>query len=163
MILAYHLGTSARAATFDRNQRFLNRVTNGQIVGVVSTFTVAECIAVLAAAYAERDGAAPTAKQLGEARNRIEGFVRAAGIEMQDADVLCQSPEGRANAFARVMQIALSTRPSRGRDGRWRNVGGADALHIAFAERSDSDALATFDEGFRNMRSPVSLMLVQEA
>ncbi len=163
MILAYHLGTISGNVTFSRNERYLNKVIGRQIIGVVTSFSVAECVGVLAEAYAERDGAAPTTEQLEAARQRIERFTRAAGIEMQDSDALSHSTGGPVNIFSRALQIQLATRPTRGTDGEWRTVGGADALHLVFAERADCEQFATFDQGFRNAPPPVRIVMVQEA
>ncbi len=166
MILVYELGT-ATGITFARNQRFLQKIIDGDMVGVVSTFTLAECITVLAVGYAQRDGKAPSAEQLQEVGTRVEKFIRAAGIELQDADKLSRSEEGDADLFSRVMQTASSTFPVKssrpGRNGKpdWRTTGGADILHIVFAERSGCHELATHDEGFRSMKSTVSLNLLR--
>jgi predicted nucleic acid-binding protein len=163
MILAYHLATTTGNATFSRNERYLNKVIEKKVIGVVTTFSVAECVGVFGEAYAERDGVAPTTDQLEAARQRIERFIRAAGIEKQDSDALSHSVEGPVNVFSRALQIELATRPTRGRDGEWRTVGGADALHLVFAERADCEQFATFDQGFQNAPPPVKIVMVQEA
>jgi len=163
MILAYHLSTDPGNLTFSRNERYLNKVIEKRLIGVVTTFSVAECVGVLAEAYAKRDGVAPTTDQLEAARQRIERFIHAAGIEKQDSDALSYSIEGPVNVFSRALQIQLATRPTRGTDGEWRTVGGADALHLVFAERADCDQFATFDQGFRNAPPPVTVVMVQEA
>jgi len=133
------------------------------MVGIVSTFTVAECLAVLALAAARRSGTPPTLQQIAHAHDMIMRFVRAAGLELRDSDALCISPEGSVNAFARVLQMELTTQPVQGEDGEWRGLGGADALHVAFAERSDCDDLASHDQGFRSMQSSVSFLSLGRA
>ena len=163
MLLAYFLGTTATDATLVRNRRFLDKVIEKKIIGVVTTFSVAECVGALAVAYAQRDGVAPTVEQLEAARQRIERFIRAAAIEKQDSDALSYSVEGPVNLFTRALRIQLVVRPTRGTDGRWRTVGGADAIHLVFAERADCDQFATFDQGFRNAPGPVRIVMVQEA
>jgi len=163
MLLAYHLGTGAREVTFSRNERYLNKVIEREVIGVVTSFSVAECVGVLAEAYAQRDGVAPTPEQIEAARQRIERFIRAAGIEKQDSDALSHSTEGPVNIFSRALQIQLATRPTRGHDGEWRTVGGADALHLVFAERADCEQFVTFDQGFRNAPPPLRIVMVQES
>ena len=160
MILAYHLGSPSGAAVLNRNLNFLTKISARQVVGIVSTFTVAECISVLAKAHAERNGTAPTLVQLAQAKEKIEQFIRSMGIELEDSDALCFDPNGNVNVFARTVQLELTSPPALGRDRKWRTFGGADVLHVIFAERSDADDFATFDEGFRNMNSQVVPVLL---
>jgi predicted nucleic acid-binding protein len=77
------------------------------------------------------------------------------GIEVHDADKLAREANAYPPLFDRAGQIVLHSGAVLGRDGRWRSVGGADAIHVALAERSQTDYFATCDKGFRHLSANV--------
>jgi len=161
MVIVYHLGSDTASRLFELNARFLSRVKRGEVEPVVSTFCLTEAAAVIVELLTKQRDRLPTQTERERIQTRIEQFVDAFGLEVLSADELVALPDGEVDLFARTKQIIDAAKPVQGSyDRKWRMVGGADAIHVALAERAKANILATFDEGFRTVQSPVSVEIL---
>jgi len=161
MVIVYHLGTETPSPIFQLNMRFLQRLKAGEVEGVVTTFSLTEAASVIVELIAGQLDRVLTDAERARVHTRIQQFVDAFGLEVLSADELVALPDGEVDLFARTKQIVDRAKPVQGsRDRRWRMVGGADAVHVALAERANVSSLATFDEGFRTVESTVTIEIL---
>jgi len=97
-----------------------------------------------------------SSEQIDRLRNEFEGFVDKEGIEVLDADDLSSSL-GRSEIFGWSSPVVEKTSTVESRDGRWRGINGADALHVVLAHRAGAEFYATFDEGFKAINDLAAL------
>jgi hypothetical protein len=90
----------------------------------------------------------------------FDNFKDKMGIELFDSDVLANSS---GTLFSECHNRIESASPIQGSNSRWRTLGGADSIILLFAERSNSNRLATNDDGFKRSSSRVRPLIVKEA
>lgn len=157
-LLAHYL-IQGSGTLFRRTQRLMNDISNGTYVGVLSTFTISEYLAVARDIIAERVGRTPTAQEMDAAERSLMTFLNDMGIELTDSDVLAgQTLVGEPEIFAQMAAVAksansMSRRVDAGRM-EWDGPGGADCLVAVFASRLNAKKIATNDQGFRGLRLP---------
>ncbi len=153
MLFVYHLARPKSDRMHRLSLQFFLDIENGKYEGVITSFTQIEYIAVMKELLSQRIGASPTFAQLNSLRREFESFIDNEGIEVLDSDDLSTSV-GRCEIFKWSGQVVDACGTIRGsRDHKWRTINGADAIHAVFANRADADLLATFDEGFKLIRS----------
>jgi len=160
MILVYHLGSADNDWVVQRNIDFLQRIKNNAIEGVVSTFTMTEAVSVIEEQLANQRRRVPAAAERQQVLARITQLVNSLGLEVVDSDELVAIDE-ETGLFARTQAVIDTTPPVQSpRDGKWTLLGGADAIHVALAERAHADKLATFDKSIRPVQSSVSIEIL---
>ncbi len=162
MLLVYHLAN--RTHPEERHCRqFFRQIENGNLTGVVSTFVIQEFIDVVKRLLAGRRGRVPLAEEMARLQERTEEQLNRLGIEVQDADGLAQAVVPNIPPlFDRAGNVILYSGATLGGDGKWRSVGGADAVHVGLAERAFVDYYATCDEGFRQLRANILPAIMRE-
>ncbi|MEM2882468.1 MAG: type II toxin-antitoxin system VapC family toxin [Candidatus Bathyarchaeia archaeon] len=162
MVFIYQLGPQTPLS--EKARAFFRDVEGGKYIGVTSSFTVAELIAVYKELLCRARGTqiiSPT--DMLEIKRRMDVFLNKMGIVLYDADELA-TVLGKSTIFADCERILEEAMPIRGsRDGRIRVIGGADALHIAMAIRANAELFGTFDEGFKGSGSWLPPLLLSEA
>lgn len=144
-------------------QRFLADIQAGNITGVITTFVVTEYIDVVKRLLAKRLGREPNQPELDAAVAAIEHTVGQFGIEEHDADRIALAHAGPGGLFDHAAGIVIRSGSVQGRrDGKWRSVGGADALHVSLAERVGATHYATCDQGFSRLASTTVRSAIME-
>lgn len=155
MVWVYHLVDPGHP--LDRFcERFLKDIERGNITGISTTFVIHEIVDVSKRLIAKRRGREPAISELQRLQERVEKSMSQLGIEIHDADALAANLAGQSEIFGRAGSIILNSGATLGRDGNWRAVGGADAVHVGLAEKAGASHYATFDEGFRSLNATVS-------
>jgi len=161
MVWIYHL--------FEQNhvmatccERFLQEIEDGHLTGVSSSFTVQEALEVAKRSFSRKRNRPPGQAELAQIEGIIDGALRDLGIELHDSDRLTGLGGAPPDLFARTGEIIKQSRPYLCPDGAWRAVGGADAIHLAFSERSNADYYATCDQGFKGQVSRNKVSIVWE-
>ncbi len=168
MILIYHLIDPTHPE--ERHcRRFLKEIETGHLTGVVTTFVVHEAVDVAKRLMAKRYGRELSLLELQAVQEDIERELNRLGVEQHDADALAIAALGQAPVFERSGHIIFhsgSTRTSinttRGRQDVWKSVGGADAVHISFAERAGASHYATCDSGFSKLSGNVTPAILRD-
>ncbi len=140
----------------------LHDLEAGRLIGIATTFVIDEYVGVAQRLLAKANHREPTPSEVRRAETLLAQTLDSFGIELYDSDEISAELGGLSSIFKEGATIIRQARPTQGRDGKWRSVGGADGLHIAFAERTAADFLATSDEGFRNMGSNVRPAILQD-
>jgi len=143
-------------------EKLLKDIESGNITGVVSTFTLGEIVGVAKKVLAERQHRNPNTQEVEKIIQAVEKEIENLGIEVHDADILAEGEWQGSRLFERADELLLDSSSTLGSDGKWRSLGGADALHLVFAERAVVDYLATCDQGFKGISSSVSPAIVWE-
>ena len=136
---------------------FFQDVENQRYVGVTSTFTKSEYLGVARQILAGRNNQDPNASDMGRVENRFDAFVTRLGIEMRNADSLSDS-----QLFLNCYNIIKNSNAVRGSDNHWRVIGGADSILLYLAEKTNSDMIATNDDGFKGSNSSVTPLMIRE-
>ena len=90
---------------------------------------------------------------------KLEEFIAQMGIIMYDSDSLAT----KHAVFADCESMIERDVPSLGKyDGKWHFLKGADALHVAFANSVNAEAIATFDDDFKGLCGAVSPLIISE-
>lgn len=161
MVWVYHLITPWHPE--ERHcQRFLRDVAGGRVTGVVSSFILAEIVGVANRLLAHQRGREPPLQDLVKLEERVEKELDRLGIEVRDSDGLAAPTNSLTPLFDRAGYVILHSKAVRGGDGRWRSVGGADAVHISLAERAKADYFATCDQGFESLNANVTAVIMRE-
>lgn len=148
MVFVYLISRPTTDPLHTRSLKFFEEVENGTYEAVITTFTYAEYTAVMKETISRRSGKSPSAADMEKLRTEFEGFVEKEGIEVLDADDL-STAFSRSEVFRWCREVVERTGTVKGRDNRWRTIGGADAVHVVLANRAGAELYATFDEGFK--------------
>lgn len=159
-IFIYQLFKVNKPVIQSKVQRFFYDVQNKKLVGVTSSFTRSEYFAVAKALLCEMLGKVPNKQTLDKALEDFDKFVNQMGIEQFDSDDLANM-DGKLFAEAHD-RIDKSTNTYGNFDKKWHGLNGADSLILLFAERSNSQEIATNDDGFKGINSNVQPLMVRE-
>jgi predicted nucleic acid-binding protein len=141
-------------------QRFFYDIQNQKLIGVTSSFTRSEYFAVAKELLSELLGKFPDKATLDKALKNFDDFVNQMGIEQFDSDALANM-DGKLFADAHI-RIDKSVNTYGNFDKKWHGLNGADSLILLFAERSNSQEIATNDDGFKGINSVVKPLIVRE-
>lgn len=142
-------------------ERFLRDLENQKVKGLVSTFVLHEVVDVTKRLLAQKRNREPSQSDLDAIQERVEREMARLGVDIHDADSLAVDNTGQSVVFGRAGQLINQSGSFRGsHDGKWRTVNGADAIHVALAERAAASHYATFDEGFRRLTANLSSVLL---
>ena len=81
----------------------------------------------------------------------LDKFIKSMGIELYNADVVADLTP--LTVFYRAEQLISAAISIQGWDGKWRTIGGADAIGLALAELVKADLFATCDQAFKGLSS----------
>jgi hypothetical protein len=130
-----------------------------KIVGITSSFTRTEYLAVVKELIAKRNRRVATNIEIDKAMTRFDQFMISMGIEYFDSDDIIT---GRNGFFSSCYRHVQSANPVEGKDKKWRGLGGADSIILLMAERCNSDLIATNDDGFSQVSSQVKPLLIKD-
>lgn len=160
MVFVYHLW-SRKPFLAAKTKLFFEDVDKGKYKAVTSTFTKTEFVGVLKLILSEAFGKTPTDQQLDEATNKLDEFLAKVGFEIFNSDDLVGT--GFTPVFTDCHDVAAKADSTLGtHDNKWRSVGGCDALITVLAERSQTQWIATFDQGYKGIKRNVKPMILQE-
>ena len=138
---------------------FFEDIENGKYIGIVTTFTISEYLAVIRGLLCKKRNKKITSLEIMTAKTKLEQFINQMGIVLYDSDNLAT----KHAVFADCENMIESDEPALGRhDRKWHYLKGADALHLAFARSVNAEAIATFDEDFRGACGTVSPLIISE-
>jgi len=159
MVFIYHFLRSSKGRLTHKAASFLRDVEKGKYVGIVTSFTVAEYLAVIRGLLCQKRNKQVSPSEISTIKLRLEQFINQMGIVLYDADVLA----GGHAVFAESESMIERDTPSKGKyDRRWHYLNGADALHVAFAASVNAEAIATFDDDFRGICGSVVPLMLSE-
>lgn len=159
MVFIYHFLYSSKTRLASKAASFLKDIETGKYVGIVTSFTVAEYLAVIRGLLCERRNRQVSPEEISAIRKRLEQFITQMGIMLYDSDTLAN----RHAVFAECESMIERDTPSKGKyDRKWHYLNGADALHVAFAASVNAEAIATFDDDFRGICGSVSPLMLSE-
>ena len=159
MVFVYHFLFSPKAILSRKSASFLRDIENGKYVGIVTSFTVAEYIAVTRGILCDKRKGQVSPAEITAIKVKLEQFITQMGIELYDSDTLAS----RHAVFAECGSMIERDVASKGKyDGKWHYLKGADALHAAFAVSVNAEAIATFDDDFRGVCGAVSPLMLSE-
>lgn len=138
-------------------KKFFHEIQDGKFIGVTSSITRIEYIAVLKKLLAEKDEKIID-NEIKKELTRFDKFIEDLGIEYYDSDDLTKS----INIFSICFQRVMSSKPFQGKDNQWRGLGCADSIVLIMAERSSSKYIATNDDGFRQIKSSVLPCIIKD-
>jgi len=159
MIFVYHFLYSPTVFLSRKSALFLKDVEKGKYIGIVTTFTIAEYLAVTRGVLCKKKNTQVTSSEISAIKAKLEQFITQMGIVLYDSDSLAT----KHAVFADCESMIERDVPSLGRhDGKWHYLKGADALHLAFANSVNAEAIATFDDDFRGVRGAVRPLIIPE-
>lgn len=140
-------------------RKFFYDIENKKFKGITSSFTRSEYLALVKEIIFKYAEASSTQKNIDIAMSVFDDFVDRMGIEYFNSDDLTGFG---FKLFSESHERIQSAIPSRGKDSRWRTLGGADSIILVMAERSHANKIATNDDGFRKIDSKVKPLLVKD-
>jgi predicted nucleic acid-binding protein len=159
MIFVYHFLYSPTVFLSRKSARFFKDIEKGKYIGIVTTFTIAEYIAVTKGFLCKKRSKKVTFSEIRTVKARLEQFINKMGIVLYDSDTLAT----KHAVFADCEDMIERDEPSLGsHDGKWHYLNGADALHLAFANSVNAEAIATFDDDFRGISGSVYPLMIPE-
>jgi len=160
MVFVYHLAKRNPSLAL-KAKAFLKDIEDGKYQGAVTTFIITEYLGVMKELLAISKGRPPNKPEEDIIRRNIMEFLDEAGIAIYDADELVNADN--VTTFRVCDEIVANSLPSAGANGRWRGIGGADAINVSLAQSGNADYYASFDEGFRYLKSSVRPLLLGDA
>jgi predicted nucleic acid-binding protein len=159
MIFVYHFLYSPTVFLSRKSSLFFKDIEQGKYIGIVTTFTIAEYLAVTKGLLCKKRSKQVTSSEIKTVKAKLEQFITKMGIMLYDSDTLAT----KHAVFADVEDMVEKDMPSLGRrDGKWHYLNGADALHLAFANSVNAEAIATFDDDFRGVSGSVLPLMISE-
>lgn len=159
MVLIYHFLSSSNGRLTQKATMFLRDVEKGKYVGIVTTFTVAEYLAVIRGLLCQRRNRQVSPAEISTIKLRLEQFINQMGIVLYDSDVLASGH----TVFAESESMIEKDESYKGKyDRKWHCLNGADALHVAFAASVNAEAIATFDDDFRGVCGSIVPLMLSE-
>jgi predicted nucleic acid-binding protein len=161
MIFVYHFLSSPRIQNLtSKSDSFLKDIENGKYIGIISSFTVAEYLAVTRGVLCNKRNGQVTTNEIMTIKAKFEQFITQMGIMLYDSDSLAS----KNLIFSECENIVEKSTAFKGRyDGKWHFMRGADALHVALALSVNAEAIATFDDDFRGASGLVNPLILSEA
>jgi hypothetical protein len=130
-----------------------------QIIGITSSFTKTEYLAVMKELVAKKTGRIASQAETNDAMRIFDEFIINMGIEYFDSDDLIVGIDGFFSSCHIRVDFA---NPVQGNDRKWRGLGGADSIVLLMAESCSSEYIATNDDGFRQISSAVKPLLIKD-
>ena len=128
-------------------------------MGVATTFTIAEYLAVTKGVLCNKRNGQVTPAEMAKIKSQFELFLNQMGIILYDSDVLAK----KTSVFSNCESIVENSGSYKGkRDRKWHHLRGADALHVALALSVKAEAIATFDDDFRGINIPINPIMLSE-
>lgn len=159
MIFVYYFFYSPTVFLSQKSTSFLKDIEKGKYIGIVTTFTIAEFLAVTRGLLCKKRKRLVTSWEMKIVKTKLEQFITQMGIVLYDSDDLAT----KHAVFADCENMIERDVPSFGkRDGRWHYLNGADALHLAFANSVNAEAIATFDDDFKGVSGAVNPLMIPE-
>ncbi len=159
MIFVYHLLPSPSTFLSRKSALFIKDIEQGKYIGIVTSFTIAEYISVIKGLLCKKRNKQITSAETLAIKTKLEQFITQMGIVLYDSDTLAT----KHAIFADCENIIEQDVPSLGKhDGKWHYLKGADALHLAFANSVNAEAIATFDDDFRGVCGAVRPLIISE-
>jgi predicted nucleic acid-binding protein len=159
MIFVYHFLYSPTVFFSRKSALFLKDIEKGKYIGIITSFTIAEYLAVTRGVLCKKRNRQVTSSEMLAIKAKLEQFITQMGIVLYDSDNLAT----KHAVFADCESMIEKDVPSVGKhDGKWHYLNGADALHLAFANSVNAEAIATFDDDFRGVCGAVSPLLIPE-
>jgi predicted nucleic acid-binding protein len=159
MIFVYYFFYSPSVFLSRKSALFFKDIEKGKYIGIVTTFTIAEYLAVTRGLLCKKRNKKATSSEIRTVKAKLEQFINQMGIVLYDSDTLAT----KYAVFADCENMIERDVPSLGRhDGKWHYLNGADALHLAFANSVNAEAIATFDDDFRGVSGTVNPLMIPE-
>ncbi len=160
MIFVYHFLSSSRTqALASKARSFLKDVEIGKYMGIVTSFTIAEYLAVIKGVLCNKRNSQVSSSEIFTIKSKLEQFISQMGIILYDSDMLAS----RNPIFCECESVIERTTAFKGkRDRKWHYLKGADALHVALAISVKAEAIATFDDDFRGAVGIINPLMVSE-
>ncbi len=160
MIFVYHFLSSSRTQYLSgKANSFLKDVEKGKYMGIVTSFTIAEYLAVIKGVLSNRRNGQVSPSEILIIKGKLEQFLSQMGIMLYDSDKLAS----RNPIFSQCESVIERTTAFKGkRDRKWHHLRGADALHVALALSVKAEAIATFDDDFRGAVGIVNPIMLSE-
>lgn len=159
MIFIYQL-FSISHPLHSKSDRFFQEIANQNMVGITSTLTRTEFIAVIKRELSKQGNAIPAQSTINAITSTFDDFLDGMGIILRDSDDLANI-DGRL--FTDSHNRVDTSPPTLGADNKWRVLNGADSIHLVFAERCNSQRIATNDDGFKGAASSVQAIILRDA
>lgn len=160
MIFVYHFLSSSRTRSLtSKSDSFLKDIENGKYIGIITSFTVAEYLAVTKGVLCNKRNGQVSTGEIIKIKAKFEQFITQMGIVLYDSDSLA----GKNPIFSECENVVERSTAFKGRyDRKWHYVRGADALHVALALSVNAEAIATFDDDFRGASGSISSLMLPE-
>ena len=161
MVFVYHFLSSSRNQRLtSKSNSFLKDIEKGKYIGIITTFTIAEYLAVIKDVLCNKRNNQVSTEEIMTIKARFEQFITQMGITLYDSDSLAS----KKPIFSECENVIERSTAFKGRhDRKWHHVRGADALHVAFALSVNAEAIATFDDDFRGIDGSISPLMLFEA
>lgn len=161
MVFVYHFLSSPRIQNLtSKSDSFLKDIENGKYIGIISSFTVAEYLAVTRGVLCNKRNGQVTTNEILTIKAKFEQFITQMGIMLYDSDSLAS----KNPIFSECENVVEKSTAFKGRyDRKWHFMRGADALHVALALSVNAEAIATFDDDFRGASGLVNPLILSEA
>jgi len=158
MVFIYHFKKHRLSS---KANNFFKDIEKGKYAGVTTSFTIAEYLGVMRRILTQAKDKPASPTDVSKLRKGIEKFINDMGIIYFDADKLVSPTYGKL--FSSTETVVENAKPFKSpRNNRWYLVGGADALHVILAVRSEADLYATFDDDFRGVGSWIKPLMLFE-
>ena len=160
MIFVYHFLSSSRNQYLSgKANSFLKDIEKGKYMGIVTSFTIAEYLAVIKGVLSNRRNGQVLPSEILTIKGKLEQFLSQMGIMLYDSDKLAS----KNPIFGECESVIERTAAFKGkRDRKWHHLRGADALHVALALSVKAEAIATFDDDFRGAVGIINPIMLSE-
>lgn len=160
MVFIYHfLSSSNTRYLTSKSDSFLKDIENGKYVGIITSFTIAEYLAVTKGVLCSKRNGQVSTGEITTIRAKFEQFINQMGIMLYDSDTVAS----KNPVFSECENVVERSFAFKGRyDRKWHHVRGADALHVAFALSVNAEAIATFDDDFRGASGSINPLMLSE-
>jgi len=163
MVFIYHLLYDKSFILSRKSENFFKDVEAGNIVGVVSSFSVAEYVGVMKRFISKKLKRPITLSETRMLKEVLTDFISKLGIILYNSDDLVIDASGKCSIFYESGILTENSKPSLGvSDRKWHTLCGADALHTLFAIRTNSSHIATFDQDFKDVEDQLTVLNVWE-
>jgi len=160
MIFVYHfLSSSSSRSLSAKSSSFLRDIEKGKYIGIITSFTIAEYLAVTKGLICIRRNRQVTDRETATLKAKFEQFITQMGIMLYDSDSLAS----KKAVFSECENVIEKSTAFKGKiDRKWHFVKGADALHVALALSVNAEAIATFDDDFRGVGGFINPLMLSE-
>lgn len=160
MIFVYHFLSSPKTRYLtSKSDSFLKDIENGKYVGIITSFTIAEYLAVTKGVLCNKRNGQVSTGEIITIKAKFEQFIDQMGITLYDSDSLAS----KSPVFSECENVVERSLAFKGRyDRKWHHMRGADALHVALALSVNAEAIATFDDDFRGVGATISPLMLSE-